>query len=135
MENKTNNNPPAHKARRFIPNSHVMTCPQDVDAYASLMYNLTKCIGWVRTEKSEERMRVAIDSLAEYILDKFDKAYEPEEKEFLCDVETIDTRYSQKVVVAKDEDEAKRKVVDQMVQEDGMNPDIVYNVTRVKEAK
>lgn len=66
-----------YKARRFICNSQVMNRPQDVDAYASLMYNLTKCIGWVRTPYSEERMRVAIDSLAEYILGKFDEAYEP----------------------------------------------------------
>lgn len=134
MENKTNNNPPAHKARRLNLNSYVMTRPQNVNAYASLMFNLTKCLGWVRTEKSEERMRVAIDSLAEYILNKFDAAYEPEEREFLCDVETIDTRYSQKVVVAKDADEAKKKCMDQLVVDDGMNPDIHYNVTRVKEA-
>lgn len=134
MENKTNNNPPVHKARKFVSNSVVIQYPQDIGAYARLMHDLTKCIGWVRTEKSEERMRVAIDSLAEYILDKFDKAYEPEEKEFLCDVETIDTRYSQKVVVAKDADEAKLKCIDQLVVDDGMNPDIHYNVTRVKEA-
>lgn len=134
MENKTNNNPPVHKARKFVSNSVVIQYPQDIGAYARLMHDLTKCIGWVRTEKSEERMRVAIDSLAEYILDKFDKAYEPEEKEFLCDVETVDTRYSQKVVVAKDADEAKLKCIDQLVVDDGMNPDIHYNVTRVKEA-
>ena len=134
MENKTNNNRPVYKARKFIPISTVLQYPNDIGAYARLMHDLTKCIGWVRTEKSEERMRVAIDSLAEYILGKFDASYEPEEKEFLCDVETVDTRYSQKVVVAKDADEAKLKCIDQLVVDDGMNPDIHYNVTRVKEA-
>ena len=123
-----------HKARKFIPNSHVMNRPQDVNEYAKLMYNLTKCIGWVRTENSEERMRVAIDSLAEHILKEFDDAYEPEVREFVCDVTTTDVTYGQKVVLAKDEDEAKRKVIDKMIAEDGANPDITYEVTKVKEA-
>ena len=71
-----------HKARKFIPNSHVMNRPQDVNEYAKLMYNLTKCIGWVRTERSEERMRVTIDSLAEHILGQIEKCYEPEERAY-----------------------------------------------------
>lgn len=71
-----------YKARKFVSNSIVLQYPQDVGAYARLMHDLTKCIGWVRTEKSEERMRVAIDSLAEHILDLFDESYEPEEKDF-----------------------------------------------------
>lgn len=65
------------KARKFIGNSHLMNRPQDINDYASLMYNMTKCIGWIRTKDAEERMRVAIDSLAEVILEKFDEAYAP----------------------------------------------------------
>jgi hypothetical protein len=77
-----------HKARKFIPNS-------------KLMYNLTKCVGWVRTENSEERMRVAIDSLAEHILKEFDDAYEPEEKDYAI--------LASGKVKAKSKEEAKQK--------------------------
>lgn len=90
-----------HKARKFIPNSHVMNRPQDVNDYAKLMYNLTKCVGWVRTENSEERMRVAIDSLAEHILKEFDDAYEPEEKDYAI--------LASGKVKAKSKEEAKQK--------------------------
>ena len=76
-ENGNKGNTPTYKARKFVSDSVVQQYTQDIGAYASLMYNLTKCIGWVRTPYSEERMRVAIDSLAEYILGKFDEAYEP----------------------------------------------------------
>lgn len=81
-ENDRKNNTPTYKARKFICNSQVMTRPQDIGAYARLMHDLTKCIGWVRTEKSEERMRVAIDSLAEHILGQIEKCYEPEERAY-----------------------------------------------------
>lgn len=72
-----------YKARKFISDSVAQLYLQDANEYAKLMYNLTKCIGWVRTENSEERMRVAIDSLAEHILAQFDKCYEPEEKNYV----------------------------------------------------
>lgn len=85
--------------------------------------------------QTNERYAVALRSLGRHVLELVESQYTPEEKEYTCDVEIVDTTYRQKVVVAKDEEEAKRKVVDQMVQDDGMNPDIVYNVTRVKEAK
>lgn len=86
-------------------------------------------------KQTNERYAVALRSLGRHVLELVESQYTPEEKEYTCDVEIVDTTYRQKVVVAKDEEEAKRKVVDQMVQDDGMNPDIVYNVTRVKEAK
>lgn len=90
-----------HKARKFIGDSHVMNRPQDVNEYAKLMYNLTKCIGWVRTENSEERMRVAIDSLAEHILGQIERGYEPEEKNYAI--------LSSGTVKAKSKEEAKQK--------------------------
>lgn len=89
----------------------------------------------IADEQTNERYAVAIRSLGRHVLELVESRYTQEEKEYTCDVEIVDTTYQQKVVVAKDEEEAKRKVVDQMVQDDGMNPDIVYNVTRVKEAK
>lgn len=106
-ENDKKNNPPTYKARKFICNSQVMTSPQDINAYAKLMFNLTKCIGWVRTEKSEERMRVAIDSLAEYILGKFDEGYEPEERAYTFHGhEEVPATWK---IKAKSEEEAKQK--------------------------
>ena len=90
-----------HKARKFVSNSTVLQYPQDVGAYARLMHDLTKCIGWVRTENSEERMRVAIDSLAEHILDLFDESYEPEEKDFSI--------LASGIVKAKSKEEARQK--------------------------
>ena len=105
--NENKGNPPTYKARKFICNSQVMTSPQDINAYAELMFNLTKCIGWVRTEKSEERMRVAIDSLAEYILGKFDEGYEPEERAYTFHGhERVATQWKFK---ATSEEEAKEK--------------------------
>lgn len=88
----------------------------------------------VNDTKMNDRYAVAIRSLGRHVLELVESMYAPEEREFVCDVTTTDVTYSQKVVVAKDADEAKRKVIDQMVAEDGANPDITYEVTRTKEA-
>ena len=106
-ENDKKNNPPTYKARKFVSNSVVLQYPQDIGAYARLMHDLTKCIGWVRTERSEERMRVAIDSLAEYILKRFDESYEPEERAYTFHGhERVATQWK---IKATSEEEAKEK--------------------------
>ena len=106
-ENGNKGNPPTYKARKFVSISTVLQYPQDIGAYASLMYNLTKCIGWVRTERSEERMRVAIDSLAEHILGQIEKCYEPEERAYTFHGhEEVSATWK---IKAKSEEEAKQK--------------------------
>ena len=106
-ENDKKNNPPTYKARKFVSDSVVQQYTQDIGAYARLMHDLTKCIGWVRTERSEERMRVAIDSLAEYILKRFDESYEPEERAYTFHGhERVATQWK---IKATSEEEAKEK--------------------------
>ena len=106
-ENDKMNNPPTYKARKFVSNSTVLQYPQDIGAYARLMHDLTKCIGWVRTERSEERMRMAIDSLAEYILKRFDESYEPEDRAYTFHGhEEVPATWK---IKAKSEEEAKAK--------------------------
>ena len=106
-ENDKKNNPPTYKARKFVSNSTVLQYPQDIGAYARLMHDLTKCIGWVRTERSEERMRVAIDSLAEHILGQIEKCYEPEERAYTFHGhEEVPATWK---IKAKSEGEAKQK--------------------------
>ena len=106
-ENGNKDNPPTYKARKFGSNSTVLQYPQDIGAYARLMHDLTKCIGWLRTEKSEERMRVAIDSLAEHILGQIEKCYEPEERAYTFHGhEEVPATWK---IKAKSEEEAKQK--------------------------